>query len=119
MAKFNPHSHIHTGPQIKALAARARELEKLAERVARLNPAAGEIGPGMLASLVAEARRLTVPATLGGWKIRYARSLSDAEEAITMARATGSVGGKTFHNGELVADVVQLNPDGSERVAGT
>lgn len=34
------------------------ELEMLAARVARLNPDVGEIGPGMLASLVEQARRL-------------------------------------------------------------
>ena len=34
-------------------------LYSLAERVARLNPAAREIGAGMLASLVEQARNLT------------------------------------------------------------
>lgn len=35
------------------------ELYALVERVARLNPDAGEIGPGMLASLVEQACRIT------------------------------------------------------------
>lgn len=34
--------------------------QRLVDRVARLNPAAGEIGAGMLASLVEDARRLGV-----------------------------------------------------------
>jgi hypothetical protein len=37
--------------------ARTQLLEQLAQRVANLNPAAGEIGAGMLASLVEDAQR--------------------------------------------------------------
>lgn len=49
------------------------------------------------------------------WKVREARSLKDALDEIAHARVTGSIGGKTTRNGTLVADVVQINSDGSER----
>jgi len=40
---------------------RAIDLEKAAIRVARLNPAAGEIGAGMLATIVEEAQAALNP----------------------------------------------------------
>lgn len=56
------------------------------------------------------------------WKVREAKSRQDALDAITDARASGSVGSKTIHNQtfvgagmEVLADVVQINSDGSER----
>jgi hypothetical protein len=49
------------------------------------------------------------------WKIREARNDLDAIDAIAMARCTGSVASKQTENGVVVADVVRLNPDGSER----
>ena len=44
-----------------ALIAKAPDLYALALRIARLNRDVGEIGPGMLASLVDEGRRITNP----------------------------------------------------------
>jgi len=49
------------------------------------------------------------------WKVREARSLEAALDQIAFARVTGSIGGKTTINGTPVADVVQINSDGSER----
>ena len=55
------------------------------------------------------------------WKIRRATSLSAAMNAIIHATAMGSIGGKDYITTEtdgedvLVADVVQINSDGTER----
>lgn len=56
------------------------------------------------------------------WKVREARSLNDACSAINMARVSGSVGGKSFLNQTytggritVLANVVQINSDGTER----
>lgn len=58
------------------------------------------------------------------WKIRTAKTLSDAMEAITMARVSGSIGSiniadntATGGSVEVLADVVQVTDDGTERVA--
>lgn len=56
------------------------------------------------------------------WKVREARSLADALNAIVHARVTGSVGAKdtlneTYTGGGItvLADVVQANSDNTER----
>lgn len=56
------------------------------------------------------------------WLVREARSLKDAMNAIAQARVTGSVGVKDILNETYVgggitvlADVVQINSDGTER----
>lgn len=53
------------------------------------------------------------------WLIREARSMKDAEYAISIAMCTGSVGSlhkESFNGGDeiVVADVVRLNDDGTE-----
>ncbi len=52
------------------------------------------------------------------WKVREARSRSDALDAIAMARCTGSVGSRHSEGDVVTADVVRLNADGSERKPG-
>lgn len=49
----------HTAADARLIAA-APELADLCEMVARLNPAAGEIGAGMLANMVEKARNIMV-----------------------------------------------------------
>jgi hypothetical protein len=53
------------------------------------------------------------------WLVRQAQSKGHAISAINFARVTGSVGSKTMHNDTVLADVVQLNSDGTERKPGT
>lgn len=56
------------------------------------------------------------------WKVREAVSLAAAMNEISMARVTGSIGGKTIfdetHCGgshRVISDVVQVNSDNTER----
>lgn len=56
------------------------------------------------------------------WKVREAKTREDALNAIASARCSGSVGEKViidkrFVGGgeEVIADVVQINSDGTER----
>ena len=47
-----------TWPAAPSAADQLPDLLQLCDKVARLNPEAGEIGPGMLATLVTQARRI-------------------------------------------------------------
>lgn len=56
------------------------------------------------------------------WKVREALTREDALDAIASARCSGSVGARHTHDKTLcgggvvvLADVVQLNDDGTER----
>lgn len=56
------------------------------------------------------------------WKVRQAKSIEHAMDAIVEARVSGSVGCKnvvnrTYLGGcvEVLADVVEINSDGTER----
>jgi len=49
------------------------------------------------------------------WLVRQAKSAYHALNSIAMARCTGSVGSTEYENGVIIADVVRLNPDGTER----
>jgi hypothetical protein len=49
------------------------------------------------------------------WKVRDASNIEAAYDEVYHAKATGSIGGSTTVNGELISDVVKLNEDGTER----
>lgn len=51
-------------------------LEKLIDTIARLNPDAGEIGPGMLANIVQAARAVQAERAKGADSLAHRRALS-------------------------------------------